>query len=175
MSNEEKKTGRGRPKGSVNTGGNIVERMSTKVRDTIEFFDKLSERVSSWAAKEEDSNRKAQLTDIADELTAMATKVNTLISQPFTELVTDEWKPTVASSSGAIDYSAGRRVWVKDAFRDDYLAMEFTDSDLDNLVVINTVKGKVMVAAGKNGKNRFPIPKLHLTVTNPEDSDEASE
>lgn len=172
MSNTETKSGRGRPKGSVNTGGNIVERMSTKVKDTMEFFDKLSERVTSWAAREEDSNRKEQLTEMSDSLTTLATKLNATVGQVFSDLVTDDWKPSVATSSGAIDYSPGRQVWLKDAFRPDYIEMEFSESDLNNLVVINTVKGKVMVAAGKSGKNRFPIPKLHLTVTNPDEATE---
>lgn len=171
----EVKNGRGRPKGSVNTGGNIVERMSTKVKDTMEFFDKLSERVISWAAREEDKNRKEQLEEVSESLTTLATKLNTTVGQVFSDLVNDEWKPSVATSSGAIDYSTDRQVWLKEAFRADYTEYGFSDSDLDNLFVINTVKGKVVVAAGKNGKIRIPVPKLHLTVTNPDEADEAAE
>lgn len=171
MSNTKKA---GRPAGSKNTGGNIVERMGEKVKNTTEFLTKLHERVVSWAEKEENEDQKASLVTLANDMNNIIEDIGDNVTAAFEKLSESNWVPSKAVSSGSIDYSVDRQVWIKPEKLPDYLAFGFTKKDLASLVVISTVKGRVMVGAKDNMKVRFPAPKLHLTVTDPsEDSVES--
>lgn len=164
--NTETKKGRGRPVGSLS--GSIVGRMGKNLVVMATKINAQAERVSKWAEKETDEKMKASLTGLANLLDDFQRDINENAVTAFNELVAEGWSPPKSLVvTKATELLAGTQVWVKTDQIANYVEMGFEENQLKNLFVVNTVNGKIVVTAGKNGKVRIPLPKSHVVRTNP--------
>ncbi len=96
------------------------------------------------------------------------------VIEPLLELHEAGWVPPTGKPS-VVSFVVDKQVWLKQDKLSQYIEMGFTTDQLDNLFVKKIVGGKVVVSAGRNGKHSFPVSKVDLQVSSPEDEDASLE